>query len=144
MLHAADDELRSRCPISMSLEIFGDRWTLLVVRDLLYNGRRNFGDFLGAEERIATNILAERLKRLEAKQIVERAADPADGRRSTYFLTEKGFRLAPVIVEIVLWAAAHEDTAAPPPVVAAIAADRDAYIAGLKEIWTQARAATAA
>ena len=122
---------RSDCPISISLELFGDRWSLLVVRDLMFKGRRTFKEFASAGEGIATNILAERLERLEAAGIMGRAADPADARRTIYHLTDKGMALAPVLVEIMIWAARHEDTDALPKTVRAMRKDRAAFIAGL-------------
>jgi DNA-binding HxlR family transcriptional regulator len=71
---------RSACPVNASLEVFGDRWSLLVVRDLMLKGRHSFGELLAGGEGIATNVLADRLQRLEREGIVERAADPVDAR----------------------------------------------------------------
>ena len=122
---------RSGCPISISLEIFGDRWSLLVVRDLMFKGLRTFKEFAAAGEGIATNILTERLERLEAAGIIARDTDPEDARRVLYRLTEKGIALAPVLVEMVVWAARYEDTDAPPATVRAMRRDRAAFIAGL-------------
>lgn len=127
----AESTRRSGCPISISLEIFGDRWSLLVVRDLMFKGLRTFKEFAAAGEGVATNVLADRLERLEAAGIVRRGDDPADARRVVYGLTDKGFALAPVLVEMVLWAAAHEDTDAPPATVRAMRRDRAAFIAAL-------------
>jgi DNA-binding HxlR family transcriptional regulator len=120
----AREPRRSGCPIAISLDLFGDRWSLLIVRDLLFADRCTFKEFAGADERIATNILADRLGRLEGAGIVERRADPADGRKVVYVLTDKGFDLAPVILEMALWAAKHEDTDAPPAMVSALRRDR--------------------
>lgn len=105
---------RSRCPIATSLDIFGDRWSLLIVRDLMFKGRASFGEFIAAGEDIATNILADRLVRLEDAGIIRRGSHPVDGRKTVYGLTPKGLDLAPVMVELTLWAARHEriDTAA--------------------------------
>ena len=107
------NERRSDCPISLSLELFGDRWTLLVIRDLMFKNRREFREFLGAEEGIASNVLADRLRRLTDAGIVTKTQHPGDARRSIYRLTQKGVELAPILIEIVLWAARHERTAAP-------------------------------
>jgi DNA-binding HxlR family transcriptional regulator len=123
---------RSGCPISISLELFGDRWSLLVVRDLMFKGLCTFGEF-AAGEGIATNVLADRLARLEGAGIIARQRDPADGRKVRYRLTRKGMELAPVLVELVLWAARHEATDAPPELVGRMAADRAGFIAGLWE-----------
>lgn len=105
---------RSSCPINVALEVFGDRWSLLIVRDLLFKGRHTFGDFAAAEEGIATNVLSDRLAKLEAEGILRRGADLADRRRVRYELTAKGLELAPVLVEMILWSARHEHTAATP------------------------------
>jgi len=130
---------RSDCPLNASLEIFGDRWTLLVVRDLMFGGRCSYRDFLKADEKIATNILAERLHRLEASGIVEKHRDVEDGRKINYRLTEKGIDLAPVLVEMIVWAARHEDTAAPPAVIHDMTVNRDTFIAGLRDRWKSGR-----
>jgi DNA-binding HxlR family transcriptional regulator len=122
-----------------SLEIFGDRWSLLVVRDLMFSGFRTFGEFAAAGEGIATNVLADRLERLVAVGILERNADPNDGRKGTYRLTPKGMDLAPVLVEIVVWAAAHERTAAP-AMVKQMRNRRGAFIDGLRRRWAKADA----
>lgn len=135
-----DPPRRSDCPISVSLEIFGDRWSLLVVRDLMFSGFRTFGELAAAGEEIATNVLADRLGRLVAAGILERNADPDDGRKSTYRLTSKGMDLAPVLVEIVVWAAAHERTAAPPALVKQMRNRRGAFIDGLRRRWAKAGA----
>ena len=111
---------RSDCPLSVSLEIFGDRWTLLIVRDLMFNGATTFGELLEGEEKIASNVLTDRLNRLEQHKIVSRQPDANDARRYIYRLTAKGIDLAPVLVEMIVWAAHHEKTAAP--------ADRLAYM----------------
>jgi len=101
---------RSGCPLNASVEMLGDRWSLLIIRDMMLLGYRTFKEFLNSHERIATNILADRLKRLEHYGIIASARDPGDGRKQIYSLTPKGLGLAPVLTEMVLWAAEHEDT----------------------------------
>lgn len=104
----------SGCPIAFSLDAFGDRWTLLLLRDLLLFGKQRYGEFLASEEGIASNILSDRLKRLEAIEIIERAPDPDDGRMVIYRMTEKGHSLVPVVLEIAAWGAKHDkNTRAP-------------------------------
>lgn len=115
--------------------MLGDPWTLLVVRDLIFKGGKTFSDFLSAEEGIATNILTDRLSRLEANGIVEKRRDPADARRLIYRLTGKGIDLAPVLVEMVLWATTYEETDAPAQVVKAIRNDKAAFIKQLRAAW---------
>jgi DNA-binding HxlR family transcriptional regulator len=126
---------RSSCPVATSLDIFGDKWSLLVIRDLLFTDHRRFGDFAGADEGIATNVLAERLERLECEGLIRREPDPADGRKFVYGLTPKGLDLAPLIVEMVIWAARYEKTAAPPDLVRSMERDREKFLHGLRTRW---------
>jgi DNA-binding HxlR family transcriptional regulator len=128
---------RSACPISMCLDVFGDRWSLLVVRDLMFKRRTTFKEFVAAGEGIATNVLADRLERLEAAGIITRRVDPEDSRRIVYRLTRKGMELAPVLVEMVIWAARHEDTDAPAHTVRAMRRDRARVVASLREQWAR-------
>ena len=101
---------RSGCPLNASIEMLGDRWSLLIIRDMMVRGFRTYKEFLGSHEKIATNILADRLRKLESNGIIAVQPDPSDGRKSIYSLTQKGIDLAPVLTEMVLWAAAHEIT----------------------------------
>src|SRR5215470_15103882 len=101
---------RSGCPLNASVEMLGDRWSLLIIRDMMVRGYRTFKEFLSSDEHIATNILADRLRRLEEYGIITTQPDPSDGRKLFYLLTPKGMDLAPILTEMVLWAAAHEDT----------------------------------
>ena len=101
---------RSGCPLNASVEMLGDRWSLLILRDMMLRGFRSFREFLTSYEGIATNILADRLKRLIAHGIITTQEDPSDGRKLIYVLTPKGLDLAPVLTEMVLWAAKHEQT----------------------------------
>ena len=126
---------RSGCPISIALEVFGDAWSLLIVRDLMFKGFRTFSEFAGSDEKIATNILTDRLTRLEAAGIVTRAPDPADARRVHYRLTEKGIDLAPALVEIVLWTTRHEQTDAPANLLRAMRSHREQFLAELRKRW---------
>ena len=98
-----DDGHRSYCPINLSLEIFGDRWTLLVLRDMMFGGKRHFREFLQSDELIASNILAKRLELLVAEGIVTKADDPTHKQKAVYSLTEKGIALLPIIVQIGAW-----------------------------------------
>jgi DNA-binding HxlR family transcriptional regulator len=100
---------RSLCPLNASVEILGDRWSLLILRDMMLRNAHTFKAFLECAEGIATNILADRLRRLEADGIITARADPADGRKQIYQLTRKGIDLAPVLTEMVLWAGKHEE-----------------------------------
>lgn len=95
---------RSDCPISNSLDIWGDKWSLLIIRDLMFGKECTYGDFLKAPERIATNILASRLQSLEENKIIEKLEHPDSKAKVLYKLTRKGIDLLPIIIEINLWA----------------------------------------
>lgn len=124
---------RSDCPISFALDLFGDRWTLLVIRDLAFKGKNSFGDFLASDEGIARNILADRLARLEAEGFIEKRPDPDDLRRSIYTLTERGLGLVPVLVEMILWSAREDpDTGAEADFVREATEDREGLIERLQ------------
>lgn len=99
---------KSDCPINFALEIFGDRWTLLIIRDLMFKGKNYYSEFLQSEEKIATNILADRLAMLEQEGIVIKKVDPAHGSKFIYNLSEKGIDLLPVLSEIVVWSAKYD------------------------------------
>lgn len=126
------DGRRSGCPISTALELFGDAWSLLIVRDLMFKGYRTFNEFLDAGEGIASNILSERLSRLQSAGIVTKRRDPRDGRRNLYRLTEKGVDLAPALLEIVLWAAKHEETDAPEGTLHEMRTHRERFLAEVR------------
>ncbi len=130
---------RSGCPISIALEMLGDAWSLLIVRDLMFKERQTFNEFLQAGESIASNILADRLRRLEDAGIVEKWRDPSDARRFLYRLTSKGIDLAPILTELVVWSARHEQTDAPAAVVRAMRTDRQAFVTGVRERWRKAK-----
>ncbi|HUI40421.1 MAG TPA: helix-turn-helix domain-containing protein [Terriglobia bacterium] len=123
--------------MSISLETLGDRWSLLIVRDLMVRGLRTFKDFRGSGEGIATNILADRLQRLEAAGIIAAEAEETDGRRVNYRLTEKGIDLAPVLLELLIWGARHEQTAAPCAVIEEMAKHRKQVLAEARRRWRE-------
>ncbi len=100
----ANTKKRSECPISNSLEAWGDKWSLLIIRDLMFNGVCTYGDFMKSPEKIATNILASRLLDLEENGIITKEIYPENRTKFLYKLTEKGINLFPLIVEINLWA----------------------------------------
>jgi DNA-binding HxlR family transcriptional regulator len=99
---------RSDCPINLALELFGDRWTLLIIRDLMFMGKRHYGEFLRSRERIATNILANRLALLEKEGIIIKHVDPAHKSKFIYKLSHKGIDLLPILVEVVLWSVKYD------------------------------------
>jgi DNA-binding HxlR family transcriptional regulator len=128
---------RSDCPVSISLEILGDRWSLLIIRDLMVRAYRTFKEFQDSGEGIATNILADRLARLEHSRIVIAESDERDGRRINYRLTEKGIDLAPVMLELLIWGARHEETGAPCEVIEHMAANREKVLAETRRRWAE-------
>jgi DNA-binding HxlR family transcriptional regulator len=127
---------RSGCPLNASVEILGDRWSLLIIRDMMLRGFRTYIEFLGSYERIATNILADRLQKLIAHGIITTVRDASDGRKLIYSLTPKGIDLAPVLTEMVLWAAAHEDTANQ-ALIREMRKDKDQFISAIQQRWAQ-------
>jgi DNA-binding HxlR family transcriptional regulator len=100
---------RSDCPISCSLDVWGDKWSLLIIRDLLFKKECTYGDFLKSEEKIATNILASRLQTLEENGVIEKLEHPDSKAKVLYKLTQKGIDLLPLMIEINLWANKHFD-----------------------------------
>ena len=125
---------RSRCPLNASVEMLGDRWSLLIIRDMMLRGSRTYKEFLGSYEGIATNILADRLRKLVAQGIVTTEPDPSDGRKLIYLLTAKGIGLAPVLTEMVLWAAAHEETGNQ-ALVRQMREDKEKFLAAIRQRW---------
>lgn len=127
---------RSGCPLNASVEMLGDRWSLLIVRDMMIRGFHTYKEFLDSDERIATNILADRLRKLEAHGIITTEPDASDGRKLVYSLTSKGIDLAPVLAELVLWAARHEETGNQ-PLVHALQTNQQGVVAEVRERWAQ-------
>ena len=103
---------KSDCPIHFASEIFGDRWTLLIIRDLMFKGKKHYGEFLNAEEKIATNILADRLVLLEQSGIINKKQDANHKSKLVYSLTQKGLDLLPLLTEIILWSAKYDENTA--------------------------------
>jgi DNA-binding HxlR family transcriptional regulator len=129
---------RSACPLNASIEMLGDRWSLLIIRDMMLRGARTYKEFLASDEGIATNILADRLSRLTDYGILTTESDPSDGRKQIYRLTAKGIDLAPILTEMVLWAGTHEDTGNQ-ALVRLMKKDRDQFLAGMRKRWVDAQ-----
>lgn len=105
---AEPNSRRSGCPINLTLEILGDRWSLLVLRDMMFGRRRRFRELLAqSEEGIASNILADRLRKLTAEGLITRAGDPTHRQKAIYSLTEKAIQLVPVMAVVGAWGRRH-------------------------------------
>jgi len=120
--------------------MLGDRWSLLILRDMMLRGARTYNELLACPERIATNILASRLRSLVENGIIVARPDPIDRRRQTYLLTAKGIDLAPVMAELVLWAARHERTGNQ-GLVRQLEQDKQRMIADVRQRWAAENAA---
>ena len=124
---------RSNCPISFALDIFGDKWSLLIVRDIVFRGKTSYGEFLESQEHIATNILANRLARLENAGIIKKIANTKDKRKDIYMLTQKSIDLLPVLLEISIWSAKYDPkTGAPREFISQARKDRTHLINKIK------------
>ena len=106
--------MRSDCPISYALDFFGDKWTFLIIRDLAFEGKKFYSDFLNSKEGIATNILSDRLKKLANNGVIESKVYQKLKTKKEYSLTQKGKHLIPVLVEMILWSAKYDDNLAVP------------------------------
>ncbi|HET9059381.1 MAG TPA: helix-turn-helix domain-containing protein [Acidimicrobiales bacterium] len=117
---------KSHCPVNVALETFGDPWTLLVVRDIVFHGKHTFGEFFASAERVTTSVLADRLASLVAAGILTKHPSATDGRKECYRLTDKGLGLIPVLVEMANWSIGHDPLVpANPHWLAKVQSDRD-------------------
>jgi DNA-binding HxlR family transcriptional regulator len=116
--------------------MLGDRWSLLILRDMMIRGYRSFNEFLQSDEKIASNILADRLRRLESYGIIATERDASDGRKVIYSLTAKGIDLAPVLTEMVMWAARHEETGNQ-PLVRQMQSGKEQFLAAVRQRWAK-------
>lgn len=128
---------RSMCPLNIALELVGDRWTLLILRDLLIKQVSTFKQFQESGEGIATNVLTDRLKKLQEHGIIASQRSKEDSRVVTYRPTERGLDLLSVMIEMILWADRYEETAAPPKIMRRILQDRQAFIAEVRTRFEQ-------
>lgn len=121
------------CPVAFALDTFGDRWTLVIIRDIMMRGKETYGEFLESDESIATNVLADRLKHLEAEGILGKSRDPENRRRIIYSLTDKGWELSPMILDMIVWSAKYDpDTKVRQAMLDKISTDRDGLIAEIR------------
>ncbi len=125
----ANNKRKSDCPINFALEIFGDRWTFLIVRDLMFKGKHYYGEFLQSEEKIATNILSDRLSLLEKSEIVIKSSDQSHKQKVIYRLSQKGIDLLPILVDVIMWSAKYDKiSAVDVKFVRSVKRDRDSLI----------------
>jgi DNA-binding HxlR family transcriptional regulator len=117
--------------------MLGDRWSLLIIRDLMVRGFRTFKEFQESGERIATNILADRLRKLEGSGIITAEEEETDKRRVNYRLTEKGIDLAPVLLELLIWGARHENTKVPCALITKMEKNREEVLAEVRRRWQE-------
>lgn len=125
---------RSTCPVSTSLDVLGDKWTLLILRDMVFAGKSSYGQFLQSAEKMATNVLADRLALLEAQGIVTKTVATDKKSKFTYRLTEKGVDIVPIIVELVRWGAKHAATIVNPDLLAELEGGKDAAVAKYQQL----------
>jgi DNA-binding HxlR family transcriptional regulator len=123
--------------VSIALERFGDRWSLLIIRDLMVRGFRTFREFQESGEGIATNILADRLGKLERAGIISVETEETDGRKRNYRLTEKGIDLAPVMFELLVWCSRYEETGLPCTFVLDMGKNREQLLREVRRRWRE-------
>lgn len=127
---------RSNCPINYALETFGDKWTLLIIRDLMFKAKTTYGDFLSSNEKMSTNILADRLKRLEKMGLVTKTIDATNRAKSIYALTDKGKDLLPLMMEITQWSGKYfKDVNTSKEFLKRLEKDKQGVIDGIRSGW---------
>lgn len=120
---------RSQCPINFAQEIFGDKWSLLIIRDLMFFGKKYYVELLRSDEKISTNILADRLSKLEADGLITKTVDEGNLSKFVYALSQKGLNLMPMLLEMIAWSGRYDaKTEAPAEFVARIIEDRSGLI----------------
>ena len=126
-------QYKTHCPINFALETFGDRWSLLIIRDMIFLHKRHFGEFINSREEISTNILADRLEKLAARGLINKEPDPENRSKFIYSPTLKGLDLIPIMLEINLWSDKYDSqTDVPRSVIMKIKKNKDKYIKELR------------
>jgi len=131
------DKKRSDCPISCSLDVIGDKWSLLIIRDVMLRGKLSYSEFLNSEEGIASNILVNRLTILEEEEILVREVAPANKSKYIYSLTQKGADLMPIIIELMDWGAKYNKNCPRKELGQKIRRDKAAVVRELSETLKQ-------
>ncbi|WMN60857.1 helix-turn-helix transcriptional regulator [Pseudoalteromonas xiamenensis] len=125
---------RSDCPISNVLDLVGDKWSLLILRDLLFFAKKSYSDLQNSDEKVASNILSSRLEKLEMDGLISKQQDEKDKRKKIYTLTEKGIDMLPILLEMILWSAKYSpDTNIPLALVTKASNDRDGLLEELRK-----------
>ncbi|MBL1321577.1 MAG: helix-turn-helix transcriptional regulator [Methylophaga sp.] len=120
---------RSHCPINFAQEVFGDKWSLLIIRDLMFKGKKNYSEFLSSDEKISTNILANRLEKLEVDGLITKEIDSENNSKKIYGLTQKGIDLLPMLLEMIAWSAKYDDeTGTPAEFIQELEKDKESLI----------------
>lgn len=104
-----ENKFRSRCPITYALDVFGDKWSLIILRDIVFHGKCHYQEFLSADEGISTNILADRLNKLQSHDLIKKSKSPENNKQFIYSCTQKSRDLVPMLVEIIGWSAKYDD-----------------------------------
>lgn len=126
-------QVRSHCPINFTLEHFGDKWSFLIIRDLMFKGKRHYNEFLNGPEKVSTSVLGARLRMLEQRGIITQREDDVKKSRIKYSLTPKGIDLLPVLIELILWGGQHDSqTEAGPEFMARATNDRERLLVDLR------------
>ena len=125
----SERKYRSHCPINFAQEIFGDKWSLLIIRDLMFKGKKYYGEFLSSDEKISTNILANRLEKLEIDGLITKVIDHDNNSKYIYTLTQKGVDLLPMLLEMIAWSAKYDDeTGTPKEFIQKLEEDKESLI----------------
>jgi DNA-binding HxlR family transcriptional regulator len=119
---------RSTCPVSTALDVLGDKWSLLILRDMVFAGKSTYGEFLQSAEKIATNVLADRLAVLESQGILSKSVASDKKSKFTYRLTEKGVDTVPIIIALVQWGSKHGPTDVDPGLAEELEAGKEATV----------------
>lgn len=127
-------KVRSHCPINFTLEHFGDKWSLLIIRDLMFKEKRHYNEFLESDEKVSTSVLGDRLKMLEELRIISKGEDKVKKSRIKYSLTKKGIDMLPVLIDMIIWGGFYDDkTEAGKVFLAQATESRDYLISQIRE-----------
>ena len=127
-------KMRSHCPVNYAVEHFGDKWSLLIIRDLMFKGKRHYNEFFESEEKVSTSVLGDRLKQLEESGIISKGQDTVKKSRIKYSLTKKGIDMLPFMVDMISWSGSYDnETEAGDVFLAQVKDGRDYLLKSIKE-----------